>query len=336
MSSATSSTSTTTLASASSIPTDVFRASTSSSGDAPQAATLSASTTAVPSTQRGATSAHPAARKQMTMESVIERTIKYKPGSARKKEIDACILKLITTDLQPLSVVENRAFRQLLHKMDPRYTIVSRKHMTYNLLPELYNSEKVKLLDKLKQVDHVSVTTDCWTSRTVDPYMTVTVHFVDQNWQINSRVLSTTKVEGSHTGEKIADELRGVFKTWDIEDKVTTIVTDNAANVKNAVERLKTRHQACFAHTLNLVVNDSIRRTPDVFEAKNKVTYFHHSSLVNNALREAHKTSQTDYKKLKQDVETRWNSTYEMLKSYLFQHDQVKQLCALQGNLSCA
>ncbi|KAK3726787.1 hypothetical protein RRG08_058439 [Elysia crispata] len=107
VSSATSSTSTTTLASASSIPTDVSRASTSSSGDAPQAATLSASTTAVPSTQRGATSAHPAATKQMTMESVIERTIKYKPGSARKKEIDACILKLITTDLQPLSVVEN-------------------------------------------------------------------------------------------------------------------------------------------------------------------------------------------------------------------------------------
>ena len=143
--------------------------------------------------------------------------------------------------------------------------------MTYNLLPELYNSEKVKLLDKLKQVDHVSVTTDCWTSRTVDPYMTVTVHFVDQNWQINSRVLSTTKVEGSHTGEKIADELRGVFKTWGIEDKVTTIVNDNAANVKNAVERLKTRHQACFAPTLNLVVKDSIRRTPYVFEAKNKV-----------------------------------------------------------------
>ena len=237
--------------------------------------------------------------------------------------------------MQPLSVVENRAFRQLLHKMDPRYTIVSRKHMTYNLLPELYNSEKVKLLDKLKQVDHVSVTTDCWTSRTVDPYMTVTVHFVDQNWQINSRVLSTTKVEGSHTGEKIADELRGVFKTWGIEDKVTTIVNDNAANVKNAVERLKTRHQACFAPTLNLVVKDSIRRTPDVFEAKNKVksivTYFHHSSLANNALREAHKTSQTDYKKLKQDVETRWNSTYEMLKSYLFQHDQVTTALCLTG-----
>ncbi|GFS09415.1 zinc finger BED domain-containing protein 4 [Elysia marginata] len=105
---------------------------------------------------------------------------------------------------------------------------------------------------------------------------------------MNSRVLSTTKVEGSHTGEKFAAELRGVFKTWGIEGKVTTIRTDNAANVKNAVERLKIRHQACFPHTLNLAVKESIRRTPDVFEAKNKVksivTYFHHSSLANNAL----------------------------------------------------
>ncbi|GFR72362.1 hypothetical protein ElyMa_002112600 [Elysia marginata] len=79
---------------------------------APQllATAASLSTTAVPSTERGATSAHAAATKQMTLEAVIERTIKYKPGSTRKKEIDACVLQLITTDLQPLSIADNKAF----------------------------------------------------------------------------------------------------------------------------------------------------------------------------------------------------------------------------------
>ena len=47
----------------------------------------------------------------------MERTIKYKPGSARKRELDACVLALITTDLQPLSVVENKAFRRLMKKI---------------------------------------------------------------------------------------------------------------------------------------------------------------------------------------------------------------------------
>ncbi|GFR65312.1 transposase [Elysia marginata] len=104
----------------SSMPTamSVSHTSTSSTVNAPQAASIS--TTAVPSTQRGATSAHAAATKQMTLEAVIERTIKYKPGSTRKKEIDACVLQLVTTDLQPLSIVDNKAFRQLMQKMDPR------------------------------------------------------------------------------------------------------------------------------------------------------------------------------------------------------------------------
>ena len=158
-----------------------------------------------------------------------------------------------------------------MKKMDPRYEIVSRKQLTYHLLPEHYNSEKQKLIQQLGQVDHVTITTDCWTSRQVEAYMTVTVHFIDMDWQLESRVLSTSILEGSHTGERISSALRDLFSAWGIQDKVTTIVTDNAANVKNAVALLGIRHQPCFAHTLNLAVKEAIRKTPDVFAAKNKV-----------------------------------------------------------------
>ena len=75
------------------------------------------STTTAPAT--AALAEQPRPSKQLTMEAIVERTIKYKPGSARKRELDACVLGLITTDLQPLSVVENKAFRRLMKKNGP-------------------------------------------------------------------------------------------------------------------------------------------------------------------------------------------------------------------------
>ena len=172
------------------------------------------------------------------------------------------------------------------------------------------NEEKDRLKSAMQGVKHVSITTDCWTSRAVESFMTVTVHFITGDWQLQSRVLTTMALRGSHTAEKLSSSLRDVFAAWGILEKVTTCVTDNAANIVSAVGMLKLRHQPCFAHTLNLAVKDSIKKTDDIFTAKNRlkavVTFFHHSTLGTNHLMGAHKTSHSVFRKLKQDVETRW------------------------------
>ena len=111
-----------------------------------------------------------------TSSTAVERTIKYKPGSLRKRGIDACILKLVTTDLQPLTIVENKGFRKLLTEIDPRYEMVSRKRLTQQLLPEKYNAEKANLMQEMDGVEYIAVTTDCWTSQQTEGYMTVTAH----------------------------------------------------------------------------------------------------------------------------------------------------------------
>jgi len=55
-------------------------------------------------------------------------------------------MKLIALDLQPLSIVENKGFKELLTILQPRFKIPSRYYFTNHILPELYDEIKVELL----------------------------------------------------------------------------------------------------------------------------------------------------------------------------------------------
>ncbi|GFS04731.1 zinc finger BED domain-containing protein 1 [Elysia marginata] len=213
---------------------------------------------------------------QPTIQSTIERTTKYKADSLRKRKLDACVRELVTVDMQPLSVAENSAFRRLVADLDPQYEIVSRKRLTSQMLPARYLEEKARLKSMLLELKDVSITTDCWTSRTVESFITVTVHFITKDWQLKSRVLTTTTLQGPHTADNLSTTLRDVFAEWGISDKVATCVTDNAANIVSAVEKLKLRHQPCFTHTLNLAVKESRGKTDDVMAAKTKLRLSRH------------------------------------------------------------
>ena len=59
---------------------------------------------------------HNCATKQPTIAAAVERAIKYKAGSLIERGIDACIIKLVTTDLQPVTVVENRGSEQVVNR----------------------------------------------------------------------------------------------------------------------------------------------------------------------------------------------------------------------------
>jgi hypothetical protein len=67
---------------------------------------------------------------------------------------------MIVTDYQPLRIVEDKGFREFVRKLNPQYTIPSRKTLTTKLIPELYQSEAQKLSRKLSSVQDVEVTTD--------------------------------------------------------------------------------------------------------------------------------------------------------------------------------
>ena len=239
------------------------------------------------------------------------------------------IMLFIVRGLYPLSIIENIHFKTLVKCLDPRIVLPCRATLTRSLLPQLYEEAKGKLLEELAQCNHVALTSDGWTSAVNDPYITVTVHYVNQKMKMISRVLNTTYMPQSHTAVNICAFLKEVAANWKITDKIVCVITDNAANMKEAVRLAGWKNETCFAHTLNLAVKDAIALNPELevvlAQCRSIVTFFKKSPKSYSYLKKLAASANLSVNTLKQEVATRWNSTVLMLKSI---HDLSDQIAA--------
>ena len=88
----------------------------------------------------------------------------------------------------------------------------------------------------------------------MDTYLGITVHFINEDWELMTRVLQTSELKDSHTGENVAVAFLNVTKEWSFQDKLSAIVTDNACNLIRAMDILKWTHLPCAAQTLQITV----------------------------------------------------------------------------------
>ncbi|KAL1276988.1 hypothetical protein QQF64_023661 [Cirrhinus molitorella] len=133
-----------------------------------------------------------------------------------------------------------------------------------------------------------------------------------------------------HTADNLACELKKICDEWGVTNKIAACVTDNASNVKAAIRKAELKHIPCFAHTLNLIVRESLKHIQEtVAKVKNVVEYFHRSTVATERLKATQKQMGLEELSLKQDVTTRWNSTYYMLKRFCQQKEAVIATLAL-------
>ncbi len=112
-----------------------------------------------------------------TIEQAFACGTPYNRDSRRWQEIREAIATYICKDMAPIYTVEKQGFRALMKKLDSRYTMPSRKHFTQVELPRLYHECRAKVEGEIHQVAYYAMT-DMWTSRTIHPYMSLTVHFI--------------------------------------------------------------------------------------------------------------------------------------------------------------
>ncbi|KAL0381242.1 UNVERIFIED_CONTAM: Zinc finger BED domain-containing protein RICESLEEPER 2 [Sesamum angustifolium] len=196
-------------------------------------------------------------------------------------------------------IVEEDGFNLMQRRGMPEWRGMTRNTAkTYCI--NVYESEKKKLKSLLKNVNKISLTTDCWKSKNQKiEYMVITGHWIDESWQLQKRVLNFVHIPPPRRGLEIANAIWRCLEDWGIESKIHTISVDNASANDSAIENLKiyVRNKRRLLCEGRLFTVEYVRRS----DARLKIF----SEIV--------KQLNLPEKKLVDDCRTRWNSTYEML-----------------------
>ena len=125
----------------------------------------------------------------------------------------------------------------------------------------MYEKTREQISLKVKKEAHFFLaTTDLWSSCTSDPYLSLTVHYIDMEWNLQSHCLQANYMPQDHTGEQIQDALNTSFDEWSLDpNKLVAITTDSGSNIKLACQLLKWKHLSCFGHSLDLAINKGLQ-----------------------------------------------------------------------------
>ncbi|XP_031723827.1 zinc finger BED domain-containing protein 1-like [Anarrhichthys ocellatus] len=237
----------------------------------------------------------------------------------KQDELTNAITKWIATNCRPISIVEDVGLRNMLRiaTSDDKYKPPSRRTVTRRI-HELYEVERTIKAMALQRAPAVALTGDYWTSLGNHNHLGVTVHYIDEQWELQSHALTVMKTEDGHFAETCAEHFIHVAQQWNVSDKVSTLSTDSARNMIAGARHLPFEHVPCVAHSLQRSVTVSLLNSAfDDVLAKCREVVGHFKRSPASAAELEHQQIEHGQKKesLVQDIPTRWNSTLDMIKS---------------------
>ncbi|TXG60992.1 hypothetical protein EZV62_012355 [Acer yangbiense] len=115
--------------------------------------------------------------------------------------------RMIVLHDYPLSMVDHLGFRDFTRSLQPLFKPISRQTIRKDIM-SMYEEERARSLSMLGKIPgRIAITSDLLTaSNQKRGYMTVTSHFIDESWQLQSRLLSGLDVIESGI-ERIRDSV---------------------------------------------------------------------------------------------------------------------------------
>ncbi|KAL2901686.1 putative AC transposase [Bienertia sinuspersici] len=195
--------------------------------------------------------------------------------SNAKRHIDNCAAYKTFLDQNPSHVTtfDQRVFVRMFAEAIMYHSYPCSMVEHFKLREMLSLNPQVRHVTKNTILSRVCFTCDCWSACTTRGFLTLTAHFIDNNWSLKSRILNFCYFPPPHRGVDIYLFVVGLIKEWSLERKAFYITCDNAGAMDVIVARLKSDllsfgtllvagrffHVRCSAHILNLIVQSGMK-----------------------------------------------------------------------------
>ncbi|CAB5362785.1 unnamed protein product [Rhizophagus irregularis] len=198
---------------------------------------------------------------------------------------------------------------------------------------------------KVENNSKIAFTSDMWTSDTGAPYMVLTAHWINNEWNLKHAIIAFQRFPHPHTGLQIQKAIYKIFQDFSITTKALAITIDNGANQVAAMRLLSTTLSdelqidfkiiRCGAHSIALVVNAGLGKfKPIIDKVRAFIIEVCKSPKKEQELITFATNLNVKYKKLIRDVKTRWNSTFLMLESFLNNKAVIVSLISIGSNFA--
>jgi hypothetical protein len=109
--------------------------------------------------------------------------------------------------------------------------------ITATLIPKLHGKILKDMRCYLDNAKSICTTADAWTDLRMRSFFAVTAHIIDSTWTSRSCLLDCKRMKGEHTSENINIFYLNIIEKYNISDKISHIITDNAVNMIAAFKK---------------------------------------------------------------------------------------------------
>lgn len=172
-------------------------------------------------------------RKRSLSQLTLHNFSKYNEKDKKQASLTRRLAVFIGATNQPLSLVENEEFRELMVEADPRFVIPHRKKLHLEI-EKVVCELKFKLADNLKQSRMMSLCTDIWSRPCMTAsFLGITCHYFNHNdFKRHNITLAVHHFPSPHTADRVLDVFESAIGSWNIsKSRVFRVLTDNGSNM---------------------------------------------------------------------------------------------------------
>ncbi|KAK3580151.1 hypothetical protein CHS0354_013432 [Potamilus streckersoni] len=257
----------------------------------------------------------------------VRKNEKLPVDSSKLRKVTDALTKFFYKELCPLNILDSNNFRELCHALDPGFGLPHQHYFISNVLTPLYENEVVHLKESVSAAKWHCISLEIWQSYQSETSVTVTCHFINDDWHLISSCLQTFSLLSKKCG-CLVQELKCLVEEWNLN--IPVVVFDPRHGfVTEAVKLLKWVPMPCLGHSLNSAIRKALNlpRVANLLDSvRNVVAFVQGRGDAAEILEEKPQLSQSLSANLQMDNDSVWSSTLDILEKFI---KEERTLCAV-------